>query len=403
MFGPALAALALAVASAPASGAAPVRAPLCAWPEEVAPDALNIALPDTNARYWVMPYQVHPDREITITGTFPDDRYVSFTVYDGLRGYFTSNAVPSARADYEIAPDPGSVNPWQQVALPGGSYTLHLRMAVAPGQTNVLPLAPADAKPGQRGFLVYRTYLPAAGTSAPVNRPTLTVTDGGVSRTLPQCRGLPTSQVPATRLPAAPTADLAFARTSSTDELFPNPDSGYLSAWVTPPRPGDVVVIRGKAPSSPDFAHPLPWPRPSDDMRYWSLCTNLRYPFFPVVVNRLPNGRTDPGCRHDDVVKLDDNGWYTFAIGTEAQRPTIEALPGVTFVPFSLRQPKAQHLVLLRNMMPVPGFAQAVENVPPTGDPAAAEAVMGAYYPRGKVCALRVLAKRGASGCGLPG
>src|SRR3954471_9750498 len=92
-FGPALAIFALLAAPVPVAAAAPAREPLCARPTEVAPDARNVALPDTNARYWVMPYQVYPDREITITGTFPDDRYVSFAVYDASEGTFTSNGV----------------------------------------------------------------------------------------------------------------------------------------------------------------------------------------------------------------------------------------------------------------------------------------------------------------------
>jgi hypothetical protein len=76
-----LALLAVAPPVAPASAAS--DEPTCAWPDEVGADSLNIALPDTNAVYWVMPFQVRADREITVTGEFPDARYMSFTVYDG--------------------------------------------------------------------------------------------------------------------------------------------------------------------------------------------------------------------------------------------------------------------------------------------------------------------------------
>lgn len=387
----------------------------CAWPTEISPEALNVALPDTNARYWVMPFTVYPDREITVTGTYPDDRYISFTVYDGAQGTFTSNGVASYRSDFEIEPDRGSVNPWQEVAAAGGSYTLTLKMEVRPGEENVLPLAPEDARRGQTGFLVYRAYLPAAGSEAPVTRPDLTVTDGRLSRTLPQCPAAATELSPAAltapRVPAALTApevpaasgrELPFARPRSDSELFPNPDTAYVGTWIVPPGPGRVAVIRGRAPVSPDLGEPRPWPRPEDQLRYWSFCTNLRYPYYPVVANELPGQRTDPGCRHDDVVRLDDDGWYTFAIGTEDQRRAVEALRGVTFVPWSQERPNEPSLVLLRNMMPVATFAHGAQNVPPTGNPAAARAVMGDYYPHGAVCELRTLAARGADGCGLP-
>lgn len=383
----ALATLATLVPVVPVSAAAPG----CAWPTEVGAQAANIALPDSNARYWVMPFQVRAGREITVTGAFPDTRYASFTVYDGFHGPFTSNGVFSSRPDFEIAPDPGSANPWQRPAVAGGAYTLHLRMTVAPGETNVLPLAPPDAEDGQTGYLVYRIYLPTGGTSSPVLLPTLTVTDGGRSRTLRPCE--PTVAVAGSHRFPQPAVgrDLHFARSFGNDELFPNPDSGYLNAWVTPPGRDRVVVIRGKAARSPDEPHPHPWPGPGDDLRYWSLCTNLRSPFYPVVVNDLPDGTTDPGCRHDDVVALDADGWYTFVLGTEAQRARIEAVPGVTFVPFSLAEPEARHLVLLRNMLPAPGFGPAVTHVPPDGRPGTAAAVMGDYYPRGHVCPLNKL------------
>ncbi|MFI5491331.1 hypothetical protein [Actinoplanes sp. NPDC051859] len=381
--------------SAPASASAALAGPTCAWPEEVGAEAENVALPDTNARYWVMPIKANLGRQITVTGVFPDARYFSFAVYDGYKGTFTSNGVSSARADYEIAPDPGSVNPWQVPAVAGGTYTLQLRRSVAPGDTNVLPLAPEGSPNGALGSLVYRIYLPTGGPSAPVVLPTLTITDGGQSQTLPPCstRHAPAAQAAPAGSSAAriPVPDLTFVRPTGNDQLFPNPDSGYLSTWVTPPGEKNVVVVRGRAAASPDQPHPHPWPQRGDDMRYWSLCTNLRVPDYPVVVNDLPDGNTDPGCRHDDVTSLDLGGNYTFVIGTEAQRARIEAVGGMTFVPFSLTSPRARHLVLLRNMMPVPGFGKSVLDVPPDGLPATAEAVMGDYYPRARICPLSTL------------
>ena len=96
------------------------------------------------------------------SGVYPDARYASFTVYSSSETPFTSNGVGSSLADYQIAPDPGSANPWRQAAPPGGHFTLTLRPRVSPGQVNVLPLAPAGVTTGV-GYIEYRVYLPATG------------------------------------------------------------------------------------------------------------------------------------------------------------------------------------------------------------------------------------------------
>jgi hypothetical protein len=380
-----------------------VTAAPCAWPQEVGAQAANVFFPDSAATYWVMPYEVHEDLRITVGGAFPDARYASFNVYSGDRGSFSANGVSSAIADFQIAADPGSVNPWQRPAGAGGAFTVTLRADVAPTQTNTLPLAPADTPDGAQGYLVYRVYLP----SGDIPLPTLTFTRGQVSKTLTPCTAAQrTSAGPSDDLtqdgtdpvPAAD-ADLPFARDTDTNSLFPNADNAYLSAGVTPPGSNRVVLVRAKAPRAAGGAHPKPWPDTADDVRYWSLCTNLRYPVRPVVVNHLPDGTVDDGCRYDDVTRLDADGYATFVLGTEAQRSRIESVGGTTFVPFSLSQPSARHVVLLRNMLPVEGFTHAVQNVPQDGDPASAAAVMGDYYPTMTTCTLTTLTTRGIAGC----
>ncbi|HEX9354686.1 MAG TPA: hypothetical protein VF933_12840, partial [Streptosporangiaceae bacterium] len=81
-------------------------------------------------------------------------------MYQPGGGLFTTNGVSSALTDYLIQPDPGSVNPWQQWAQPGGSFTVTVRPDVAPGEANTLPLAPAGVTSGT-GHILYRVYLPA--------------------------------------------------------------------------------------------------------------------------------------------------------------------------------------------------------------------------------------------------
>jgi hypothetical protein len=117
------------------------------------------------------------------------------------------------------------------------------------------------------------------------------------------------------------------------------------------------------------------------------------------VVNRLPDDRTDTGCRSDEQTSLDASGNYTYVIGTEAQRSAIERIPGVTFLPFSTGHPHALHVILLRNMLLAPGFRQSVQNVPEGGSPEAAEAAMGSYYPKDAICSLAILQANGPDAC----
>jgi hypothetical protein len=190
-----------------------------------------------------------------------------------------------------------------------------------------------------------------------------------------------------------------FARGVPSGGGFPNADSGYLTAVVTPPGDGDVVVIQGKAPTAARGNHPSPWPAPGIDMQYWSLCNYLVTAEVPLVVNQLPGGGVDYGCRYDSKVALDRRGDYTFVVGTEAQRATIERIPGATFLPFSTAQPTTTSVLLLRDMLVNPGFAEAVQNVPENASPASAAAVMGPYYPRAAICPLTTLTSGGAAAC----
>lgn len=394
--------------AAPAQG--PVTPP-CAWYELSV--ATNALAQDSAAAEWLLPFTVQDGLQIRLDGRYPDSRYASLSAYQSAGALFTVNGVSSALTDYRIKPDPGSVNPWLyspgRLWRRGNAFTVTLRSDVGPGQANMLPLAPAGTTTGTAGYLGYRVYLPAGGDFARVPPPAVTFTLDGVSKQVPACPpGTPgTASDPAAPAPAGAAAGLTtsataqppgFARSSPSD-LFPNADSGYLDAVVTPPADGDVLVIRGKAPTASRGGHPSPWPAPFVDLRYWSLCDYLDTGSLPLVANTLPGGQIDYGCRYDGEVAADRGGYYTFVVGTEAQRSLIERIPGVTFLPFSTAGPTTPHLLFLRNMLANPGFAQAVQNVPQNRSPASAAAVMGPYYPRTGICPLSTLARGGLGTC----
>jgi hypothetical protein len=162
------------------------EASACAWPIEDSYLTANSGLPDTAAWYWGQSFTIHQGTQVVVSGVYPDARYASFTVYSSSELPFTSNGVASSLADFQIAPDPGSANPWRRVAASGGHFTLKLRMQVSPGQDNVLPLAPAGVTSGV-GYLEYRVYLPASGDASHIALPHITVENRGSTQQLRAC------------------------------------------------------------------------------------------------------------------------------------------------------------------------------------------------------------------------
>jgi protein-S-isoprenylcysteine O-methyltransferase Ste14 len=289
---------------------------------------------------------------------------------------------------------------------------------VAPGHVNTLPLAPAGTPSGTTDVIFYRVYA-AHGGAGQVSLPAITLTRNGESRQLGQCPASGQDQIPKSycSIPwvakGAPVCGVTgrastsgaagtivpFARDPIGAGGTPDNDIAYLSATVAPRRNGDVLVIRAKAPATPSGTAPAPWPEPGTDLRYWSLCIDLAKPPVPVVVNRLPGGTADYGCRYDNQVALDGSGYYTFVIGTESQRAAIERIPGATFLPFSAAQPEQRYKLNMRNMLAERDFGEAVQDVPANGRSASAAAAMGPYYPRIAFCPLATLVASGPAVC----
>jgi hypothetical protein len=422
--------LAAGCGASKSAGQAPPVTPQCAWP--IATNAqtisqnplLNISNPDTASDYWLMPFTNQDGLRITLSGQYPASRYASFAVYTSHGTPFTTDGVASTLTDFNIAPDRGSVNPWQHPAPPGGSFTVTLRADTAPGQLNTLPLAPAGTPLGTVGLLFLRIYASAQPNPGTISLPTVTFTANGASKRLSTCPatatptgaavqqvlqvlGLPASYVhsglpmpagPRVK-PGAPGAIVPFAAYPAGSGRTVDTDIAYLSATVVPPQNGDVLVIRAKAPTTPSKSSPIPWPAPGEDMRYWSICDDLRPSPIPVVVNRLPDGTFDEGCRDDSQMTLDHDGYYSVVVGTETQRAAIERIAGATFLPFSAVDPTQTHKVNVRNMLPTSAYPYAIQGVPANGSPASAAKYMGPYYPRAAFCSLPTLINSGPQAC----
>jgi hypothetical protein len=390
--------------SAAAGGSRPASPPgmSCAWPTELSAQANNTAFPDAAAAYWVQPIVASAGTRIVLSGRFPDARYASVEVY-------TPGGVGASLPDYRIAPQPGSVNPWQREAAPGGRFTVTIRSDPSPGQASTLPLPPGTTSQ-HPGYLIYRVYLPAGGVFSAVPPPVLTVEQGGAARMLPACRSHNAPVILPAAAPAAggsgaaapPPPQLEFYKppqSTFNNAGLANVDTTYALAYLIRPPAPDVVVVTAKAPTFAPGSHPSPWPARGEDVRYWSMCIGVGISHIPIVANKLPGGGTDYGCRADEATRLNAAGDYTYVIGSESQRAAISRIAGVTFLPFSTAHPSGLYILGLRNTLVSASFKYSPQDITQANDPAAAAAVMGPYYPHIAVCALTTLMAKGPQAC----
>jgi hypothetical protein len=102
--------------------------PICSWPFEVTGQGItNVATPDTNATYWVMPLDTSRWPAMIIQGQYPQARFFNFTTY------VATGAPVASIIDADIAPDQGNTNPFASpadnephnytVTVSGGNWT----------------------------------------------------------------------------------------------------------------------------------------------------------------------------------------------------------------------------------------------------------------------------------------
>ena len=388
---------AVAVVSTASAQVAPaIINPTCAFPIIVNQSDANVAYPDTNSTYWAMPTNFSLGDVVTITGQFAYARYMSFNSYDS-----TGSSVGGLR-DTAILEDAGSINPY----LPGQSltgtprnYTVSVNVTNTPQITS--PVAgEIDAIPGV-GWLLIRVYVPfdAASPSGGVPIPSMTI--NGVTKTgcttfssEPAIVALAALIMGPALADAVPPAEVPEFSFSGGGGLFPNADNKYVYATTSWER-GRLILVRGLAPSYPDTPGQALYPE--QQLRYWSMCTNLLVTPAPVVQ-----------CARDSETALDAQGRYLYVIGADQDHPTDASIAQANgtwlkwFGPIGEALPdelKPKGNLILRNMLPNASFANAVQNIPVTQSNAAARATMGAYYPEATYCQRSVFERYGADAC----
>jgi len=429
--------------------------PGCAWPVESTATSANVAAPDPFAVYWLTPISTSSSESITIRGSFPTSRFMSFAVYNSSFQVFAntvhSKRVSSYLSGYQLAPDQGTSNPWHTGRVRKGQrFTVHLMPVVTAARQrseNAIPTidqqAPAGTSgPSGVGYVVFRAYLPSGG-DATVQLPSITVTEDGISTTLPRCSaqsgttseavsdqrtasvstlavrsGLRDDGVAMSCTTGCPAPELQYFGPSADSEagLFPDPVNGYIEMRFTP-KPGYVIVTRGKAPTSPVTAghgspgnsigaHPVSWIKPKFQVLSWSIANYLAALPYPVVKTGQ-GGAAQFGGTPDYLTTLQD-GYYTVVSSLPSDKPSAASLKAnaATWIPMSASNSATPEFQLLRNVLPQQsrypeGFAFIKPPANPSDiiPPAKVRQQMAAYYPQTAQCPVGTFETDGWAGC----
>lgn len=389
--------------------------------------ARNYAFPDSGAVYWNASVVMPAGSTIVFKGRFAHARYQSLNAYN-----VATHGPVDGLNDVSTRPDPGSTNPY----LPGArrdavrrSYTVTMRDEVVPAG----PRAPNTlyaAVPGQdRVLLALRVYVPdsfrRAELTGGVGLPafSLHLADGTVQTGATACATLQATQgpPPLTTLPADAYAALrsppgvaptfpsapspvfrAFYNTADSINCgfkgicpahpariggqYSNIDNTYMSAFVNSGFPaGPVLVLRGRLPTTPRTGTGVRR-MGRGQLRYWSICQNES-----LVTTK------GAGCLYDVQVPVDRHRTYTIVSSLAGDRPrNATARCGVGYLPWPKNGDGAGHpddgFLLVRNMLPAPSFAHAVQRTVTPGDEAA---VLGPYLPRGSYTTKSAFERRG--------
>ncbi|MDH6284739.1 hypothetical protein [Prescottella agglutinans] len=374
----------------------------CAWRFMSDGNVLDVAFPDVNATYWVLPYALGATDSIEVSGTYPSARYFS------LNTYGTDLDTTDTLRDDQILPDPGSGNPFTDSGaqgLPPERRRWHATLVTGPAEHQRNEIRALRDSGPPVGFLIIRVYVPDDPASRSGGAPLPEVAYRRSGTTIPV---QPCSQPFDPRTLSAPVADAGqwvvdraieraasdalragtpeatFVNPASTSGLFPNGDNKYIGAVLTY-RPGRIAVVRGRAPAFPDTRAGASPTEAGQQVRYWSMCQNDLVSPYPVVA-----------CAADFQTTLDADGRYTYVVAAPGDVPS-NVDPTVTVLPWgSTDVPKK--LLILRNMLPTAEFYPAsIQASQANGtDPAA---TMGDYYPEVAYCSTVTFEMRGYAGC----
>jgi hypothetical protein len=338
------------------AAAAPVSCPL-SWTQATG----NTAYPDTSATYWTVKFPVVTGGHLTIAGTFPHARYMSFNSYQGPSAY-------DVVEDDILVPDGGALNPFQNGNPRNGTVTYHMTVAF-----KKKPASPASntlytgASSTSGNSVAYRVYVPDDGQddTGGVGVPAVTFYAPAGTQLPPECTGgtpaghTTAAQRTASPATATPTNPPTWVKATGNDS-YGNLDNAYLSASISP-KFGQVLVIHAEAPTFPATVQGEPIFDGDTQLRYWSMCEND-----PVTTGVID-------CSPDYLTTVPSDNYYTFAV-SKTQPSNATAACGVTWLPWGSVQ---TGLLILRNMLPASSFTESIQDA----QPGQLQQDMGSYFP----------------------
>jgi hypothetical protein len=385
----------------------------CFWVGPFTTKRYNSAFPDSGAAYWTARYTTPPGATLRLEGRFAHARYQSLSSY----GSATKGPVDSLN-DVSTRADRGSKNPYRPGAYRTGkrrSFTVTVSSAPPPADASqrlANTLYAGAGRPDQE--LIYRLYVPdrrrdvTGGVGLPV--PVLTLADGTVLRGAAACptlgsagNVLESSRLPLQtylslrdqpgKPPTFPAQDppgfgafysslytvncvyqgICDPHPARSGGQYSNLDNQYVGAFLNREF-GPVLVLTGKLPRTPR-THGAEARMGKGQLRYWSMCQNESL-----------YTTAGAGCLYDEQVPLTKHRRYTIVTSRLADRPrNARKRCGVGFIPWPANGDGAGHLddalLLVRNMLPSPGFHRAIQDTRVPGDELA---VMGPYLPSGR-------------------
>lgn len=377
------------------------RGPLTAFNPET-----NFAYPDAGAYYWSAIGTIPTGARMFIKGQYPHARYISYVSYE-------KDVPEESLADIAIAPEPGSTNPF----VPGNLRTLDKRdyrievvQATAPAEGRPANTLYAPGEAGTPVTLIYRIYVPDNGKDimGGVALPDveLKLADGRTLQGEAACQALNASPDVMPRIAPSKEAYLAardqpgrpagwparetpiwYAAYNVVDNFkciyydlctgsptrhvnfYANPDNAYTFANLNRMF-GEVVVLRGKMPATTQTFLGDMYAQ-EGQLRYWSMCSNENY------------SQKVTACLYDQQVPINADGNYTIVVARTEDRPSNATLKcGAGYLEWSKEGDGLGHtddnILLMRNMLPASGFANAIQQTTTWGDE---EAVIGEYLP----------------------
>ena len=381
---------------------------------------INLAYPDASVFYWAATFSTPAGATLELDGDFAHARYQSLISYDE-RG----RPIESL-ADYLIAPEDGSSNPYRvdvnrnaesrsySVQLLNSTPSTERQIGEYNSQSSSNTLHAPSYGTGQQ-VILYRIYLPDDGKwpdgGVPLPAPRLTLADGSKLAGQEACAALNTSQplqvsgdavgIPADTYrklisqPGKPdtwpskvnaewfiqldrasllgiyTGQINDDARRSEGGFYPNLDNHYIRTIINR-KHGKVFMVRGKMPTTPktfqgeDYAT-------EEQLRYWSICSNQGF----------ANTRVND-CLFDEEIPLDANGFYTVLVSRAEDRPRNAIKQcGLAWLPMADDGDgmfdEDVTVVQIREMLAAPSYTNAIKHVEKQAD---LKSVLGPYMPR---------------------